>query len=724
MEDYPNKDVTYCFTVKNSGETYLDQLQITNPSLSITDNLTGLLAPGASRTVAYKKLITGPLKNIVTVTANPVLDTGADIPGQNDVTASDDSSVGHLQYNPQVKIDNTVYLGQDGGVKCGTSDAKELVSGYFSTDVTYCFNVSNPGNAYLNQVKVTDPELNITDTTSIALLAPGAWKLITVAGKIDKKLTNNAVVTANPCTENGADLPLDDVTATDPSGVDMIPFGAGVTIQNTVYLGNDGGAACGNSSLENVQDIYFSNVTYCFVVKNIGDTRLENIVVNDKELNVTNMPVKPLAPGEVAYLSVPSKILVNLTNTATVKAKPVVESCTQKATSSPPNSIPPNAVYSCAPTIKPICGGTVSKTWANLGNKNCCDFGYKYGIKVADDGRCGTGSLQQWTTSLPNGGYIDFKCKSATSVEFNSTGQGVDLIWRKAASGGERYCMQDMKSYSAVGDAKYATSHIDVCWDTCDTPASASTCSNVPGLEDVQDDDTSSVKVLNFEAKVEVENVVSQGVYQPDTTCGTPTKPPSCQKPDSVYSCPMSKSLNPVCKANTEPTWAQIGNMNCCDFGYNTGIKVADDGSCGSGASKQWTTCLPNGGYIDLTCKNSTSVKFVSTGQKIDLLFRKAGNGGERYCIGDATTFETGGNGKFGTSHIDICWDTTDKYVTDGYNTCTGNTPVEKKELVEGRYSVSRRVGILLATEMGTPNCTHFLSFSSVFRNLSRITSL
>jgi hypothetical protein len=131
--------------------------------------------------------------------------------------------------------------------------------------------------------------------------------------------------------------------------------------------------------------------------------------------------------------------------------------------------------------------------------------------------------------------------------------------------------------------------------------------------------------------------------------------------------------------------------MNCCDFGYNTGIKVADDGSCGSGMSKQWMTCLPNGGTIDLTCKNSTSVKFVSTGQKIDLLFRKAGNGGERYCLGDATTFETGGKGKYGTSHIDICWDTTDKYVTDGYNTCTGNTPAEKVEKVDGRYSVSRR---------------------------------
>jgi hypothetical protein len=536
---------------------------------------------------------------------------------------------------------------------------------------------------------VKNPELTFTDTTSIGLLAPGAWKLISIAGKIEKKLTNNAVVTAKPSTENGSELPMDDVTSTDPSGVDILPYRPSVSIRSSVYLGNDGGAACGTSALDNVKDIYFTNVTYCFAINNTGDTRLENVVLNNKALNMTNWPVQPLEPGQVAYVSVPSKILVDLTNTAIVTATPTAKSC-QPA--SPPKGESADGLYTCTGSSTPLCSKSTATaaTWTTAAlTKTCCDYGYKFGIRVAEQNRCSSGSLVKWTTILSNGGFIEFECSDAYSVQLNSTGQHVDLLVRKTSTGGERYCMKDSLTNKVKGNTKYSTSQIDVCWDATDIYSPESACFDVPGLSGVQDQDTSSVTVLNFEANVQVENQVSRGIYQPETTCGTPLKPPTCQKPDSVYSCPMSNSPNPICKANPGPTWAEIGNLNCCDFGYNTGIKVADDGSCGSGVPKQWTTCLPNGGIIDLACKTSTSVSFQSTGQKIDLLFRKAGKGGERYCLGDALSFETSGNSKFGTSHVDICWDTTDKYVTDGYNTCIGNTPVEKVELVDGLYSVS-----------------------------------
>jgi hypothetical protein len=38
-----------------------------------------------------------------------------------------------------ISIDNTVYNGVDGGVKCGTPAALETASGFVGADVTYCY---------------------------------------------------------------------------------------------------------------------------------------------------------------------------------------------------------------------------------------------------------------------------------------------------------------------------------------------------------------------------------------------------------------------------------------------------------------------------------------------------------------------------------------------------------------------------------------------------------
>jgi hypothetical protein len=56
------------------------------------------------------------------------------------------------------------------------------------------------------------------------LLAPGASKLIPFPKTINGNITNNVVVTANPCLSTGADISgAQDVTATDPSEVAEAP---------------------------------------------------------------------------------------------------------------------------------------------------------------------------------------------------------------------------------------------------------------------------------------------------------------------------------------------------------------------------------------------------------------------------------------------------------------------------------------------------------------------
>ena len=88
------------------------------------------------------------ISNVATVTAHPVLHDGTDIPKRCQCNASDHSAVTIKQadYSPKVLIDNTPYLGHDGGKHCGTKAAPDYVEGMYGTNVTYYFTVTNLGD--------------------------------------------------------------------------------------------------------------------------------------------------------------------------------------------------------------------------------------------------------------------------------------------------------------------------------------------------------------------------------------------------------------------------------------------------------------------------------------------------------------------------------------------------------------------------------------------------
>jgi len=88
-----NSNVTHCFEVKNTGNTYLGSVQISNNKLSFTKTLTTPLGPGESKIVSVVGTIAANADNIVTVSANPVDKSGVDLNGLNDVSASDTASV-------------------------------------------------------------------------------------------------------------------------------------------------------------------------------------------------------------------------------------------------------------------------------------------------------------------------------------------------------------------------------------------------------------------------------------------------------------------------------------------------------------------------------------------------------------------------------------------------------------------------------------------------------
>ena len=103
----------------------------------------------------------------------------------------------------------------------------------------------------------------------------------------------------------------------------MITPNPAVSISNKVYLGDDDGASCGSSvAVDEVEDTFGSDVIYCFVVENTGDTALASVLVKDDDLTFTDSSIASLPPGESVTLSVPGTIFATKSNEAVVTAEP------------------------------------------------------------------------------------------------------------------------------------------------------------------------------------------------------------------------------------------------------------------------------------------------------------------------------------------------------------------------------------------------------------------
>jgi uncharacterized repeat protein (TIGR01451 family) len=112
------KAITYCFTVTNTGSTYLKDLTINDPQLSITQaNMTLLsgtfpLAPGAKAVWYYQNTTNTSLDNTATVSATPTNSAGLPT-GQSAVTDTDTLAKLIYVFDPPIGIKTGTYLGSD-----------------------------------------------------------------------------------------------------------------------------------------------------------------------------------------------------------------------------------------------------------------------------------------------------------------------------------------------------------------------------------------------------------------------------------------------------------------------------------------------------------------------------------------------------------------------------------------------------------------------------------
>lgn len=129
-------------------------------------------------------------------------------------------------------------------------------------------------------------------------------------------------MTAVPVLKDGTVIEdYDVIEDSDPSAVGKVTYLGAVSVENTVHLSHDGGAKCStDETFEKIEGIAHSAVTYCFTIKNTGDTFLNGITLSNAALHYSKSFSDALAPGESTAVFVEKDLNGSLKNVATVTA--------------------------------------------------------------------------------------------------------------------------------------------------------------------------------------------------------------------------------------------------------------------------------------------------------------------------------------------------------------------------------------------------------------------
>lgn len=223
-------------------------------------------------------------------------------------------------FDPAVKIENTVYVGADSGASCETKGV-ELAQGVHGSSVAYCFKITNTGESYLKDIYLTNEDLSYESSVS-NFMAPGESVTVVTGGSILSDLQNTATVTAVPVLKDGTILDdYDLVEDSDASEVGKIVYIGALSVENTVHFGHDSGAKCStDETFEKVEGIMDSPVTYCFTIKNIGDSYLNGLVLSNPALQYSKSLPDLLAPDGSTTVVLERDLTGNLKNVASVTA--------------------------------------------------------------------------------------------------------------------------------------------------------------------------------------------------------------------------------------------------------------------------------------------------------------------------------------------------------------------------------------------------------------------
>jgi uncharacterized repeat protein (TIGR01451 family) len=256
------EQITYTYTVTNSGNVTLHNVALTDSRLGAVACLTATLAPGQSTTCLGYHLTTqadvdaGQITNAAIVAGDP--------PTGPPVTDGATDAV-YATRAPAIAERKTAF---------------PMAYGAPGEKITYTYTVTNTGNETLRDVTLTDNQLGDVGCPA-TILAPGesmtcqAVKVTTEAEVAEGKLTNVATVTGRP-----------------PTGPPVTDGDA-----QTVYVIRHPGIAVAKTPSPATYDAPGTAITYTYTVVNTGDVTLHDVTLTDDRLGAVTCAASTLAPG-------------------------------------------------------------------------------------------------------------------------------------------------------------------------------------------------------------------------------------------------------------------------------------------------------------------------------------------------------------------------------------------------------------------------------------------
>lgn len=325
------QEVTYSFTVTNTGNVALTDVEVDDTGFTGTGELSPIVCPAGAANLAPTVSVTCTATYVVTQAdvdagsiTNSATATGTPPEGTPPVSPPSEVTIPSVDPAPALTI-----------VK--SSDVQTI--GEAGETITYSFLVTNTGNVTLNDVAVTETDFSgtgelsaITCPAGAASLAPGsditctATYVVTQADVDAGEITNTASVTGTPPNP----LTPPPVTPSNEVVVDVPPAPA-LEIDKTATPETITAAG--------------ETITYSFVVTNTGNVTLNDVAVTETDFSGTGELSAIACPAGAASLAPGASVTCTATYVVTqadVDAGSITNAAT--GTGTPPNPLTPPPV--------------------------------------------------------------------------------------------------------------------------------------------------------------------------------------------------------------------------------------------------------------------------------------------------------------------------------------------------------------------------------------------
>ncbi|MEM7539460.1 MAG: hypothetical protein AAF639_45305 [Chloroflexota bacterium] len=328
--------MTYCFKIINSGDTYLDQITLSDARLNFELSNQGPLAPGGTIHAFAPTFVSGDLYNSAVVTAIAT-DAQGMVLQDEPVTAEDWAVVDEI--HPALNLTYGLYNGHDQGATCiaAASDTASIDTGAesalisqrvrstYGAAITHCVILTNTGDTVLNGIAFqphpyTASRFPFVLVSGPSVLAPEQQAVYTFEGTVHGAQEIAMHVTGHSLGWQGRPLALIPRSiASDTAKIVLEPGHAGLDVHTSAYRGHNNGASCptsadgdfprqpDNDHILLAQSNGASNhaVTYCILVTNAGNPYLTDIRFSDEnfgplgnQATVSTANEEPLAPDQ------------------------------------------------------------------------------------------------------------------------------------------------------------------------------------------------------------------------------------------------------------------------------------------------------------------------------------------------------------------------------------------------------------------------------------------